>query len=279
MSVKIVFLHQMKPYLTLFLLAVSFELCGQHCDSVLIKQSAEGREFSSFAEPVVVAGAGNLKLSFFARYESEEALLLLQVNGSTDCNITTSAVEFEFTSGYIIRMNNEVEKNCDFSFAFFAAKRSGTFHHLVIFRNLELAKIRLVDERYPLSFELNEESRAAIKTRMTCLAERMGFSAIDEQEDLTFTVVEDMPQFIGGQEAMYSFITSNVNSKGIGKGTVFVQFKVARDGAISNAKVLRTFSDKASEEAIRVISIMPKWRPGHQNGLPVNVNFVLPIKF
>ena len=62
-------------------------------------------------------------------------------------------------------------------------------------------------------------------------------------------------------------------------GTVYVRFVVSKDGSISEVKTIRGISADCDKEAMRVVSMMPPWRPGKQNGKPVFVRFVLPIKF
>jgi TonB family protein len=103
-------------------------------------------------------------------------------------------------------------------------------------------------------------------------------------DETVFMVVETMPSYPGGQEALIKYIVENVKypaeakSKGI-QGTVFVQFVVEIDGAVTNVKVLRGIGYGCDEEALRVVSAMPKWTPGKQKGNAVRVQFNLPINF
>ena len=99
-----------------------------------------------------------------------------------------------------------------------------------------------------------------------------------------FDVVEQMPEFPGGMEALMQFLMENVRypesaSKEGKQGRVLVQFIVESDGSISNAKVVKKVSDDLDSEAIRVVGAMPKWKPGMQKGKPVRVKFTLPITF
>lgn len=99
-----------------------------------------------------------------------------------------------------------------------------------------------------------------------------------------FTVVEDMPTFPGGEEARMKYLMENIKypeearTKGI-QGTVYVTFVVEKDGSISNVKVLRGIGGGCDEEAIRVVSKMPNWKPGKQRGKAVRVQFNMPFKF
>ena len=104
------------------------------------------------------------------------------------------------------------------------------------------------------------------------------------QEEPIFTVVEQMPEFPGGQEALIKYMVNNVKypenarKKGI-QGTVFVSFVVGKDGSISNVKVLRGVDKELDEEAIRVVSNMPKWKPGKEKGKAVKVQYNLPVAY
>jgi TonB family protein len=99
-----------------------------------------------------------------------------------------------------------------------------------------------------------------------------------------FTVVEAMPTYPGGEEAMIKYLAENIKypeeakKNGI-QGTVFITYVVETNGSVTNVKVLRGIDIKCDEEAVRVVSSMPKWNPGKQKGVPVRVQFNLPINF
>lgn len=97
-------------------------------------------------------------------------------------------------------------------------------------------------------------------------------------------IVEVMPSYTGGMEAMIKYITKNMkypaSAKRLGiEGSVYVQFVVGADGKVTDAKVLRGIHSDCDAEAVRVISSLPGWVSGKQNGKAVSVRMVLPIKF
>ena len=99
-----------------------------------------------------------------------------------------------------------------------------------------------------------------------------------------FTVVEEQPGYPGGDEARIKYLQENIKypdeAKELGvQGKVFVTFVVEVDGSISDVRVLRGIGAGCDEEAIRVVRNMPRWVPGKQRGVPVRVQFNLPIKF
>ncbi|MEO6283884.1 MAG: M56 family metallopeptidase [Dyadobacter sp.] len=108
------------------------------------------------------------------------------------------------------------------------------------------------------------------------------------KEDLAnkpiFTVVEEQPEFPGGIQEMYKFLGENIKypekaTRANVSGRVFLSFVVTEDGAIGDIQVLKGLGFDCDEEAVRVLSKFPKWTPGKQNGIPVNVRYNLPINF
>lgn len=102
--------------------------------------------------------------------------------------------------------------------------------------------------------------------------------------DTPFDVVEQMPEFPGGQEAMMKYLSESVKypkeaSKDGIQGRVVVQFVVEKDGSISEVEVIKKVNEHLDAEAIRVVNAMPKWKPGKQKGEPVRVKFTLPVTF
>jgi TonB family protein len=99
-----------------------------------------------------------------------------------------------------------------------------------------------------------------------------------------FTVVEQMPEFLGGMNAMQQFLMKSVlypqaaREKGI-QGKVYVTFVVGKEGSVSNVKIVRGVHPLLDAEALRVVNAMPKWTPGKQSGKDVAVQFTIPIKF
>lgn len=99
-----------------------------------------------------------------------------------------------------------------------------------------------------------------------------------------FDVVEDMPAFPGGQEALFKFINEKLRypkeaeEHGI-QGRVICNFVVEKDGSITDVKVQRSVHPLLDKEAVRVLSLMPKWKPGYQNKNPMRVKYTVPISF
>lgn len=104
------------------------------------------------------------------------------------------------------------------------------------------------------------------------------------EEVQPFRIVEQMPEFPGGEEELMKYLKNNINYPQMARetgiqGVVIIQFVVGKDGRISGVKVLRGIGGNCDEEAVRVVKSMPHWKPGKQNGVAVPVYYQLPVHF
>ena len=107
----------------------------------------------------------------------------------------------------------------------------------------------------------------------------------EEPEEVIFVVVETMPEFPGGQQALFKYLSENVKYPVIAQengiqGRVICQFVVNKDGSIVDVEVVRSGGDPSlDKEAVRVIKSMPNWKPGKQRGKAVRVKYTVPVNF
>ena len=150
----------------------------------------------------------------------------------------------------------------------------------------ELTESTFADVLLPeaiLPFPFAGDASPAEKREEYVLSEE-GIEAVKRARNQIFTVVEVMPEFPGGQGALLKFLATNVRypesavKNGI-EGRVSCSFVVGKDGAISEAEVIRGVSPELNEEALRVINSMPVWSPGKQRGEAVNVKYTVPVTF
>ena len=109
-------------------------------------------------------------------------------------------------------------------------------------------------------------------------------TVVAKKNQKVFDIVEQMPEYPGGQAALFEFISKNVKYpddavKKKVEGKVFVIFVVDTDGKITDVSLLRKVFPSLDAEAIRVISAMPNWIPGKQKGQVVRVKYTVPIMF
>jgi TonB family protein len=107
---------------------------------------------------------------------------------------------------------------------------------------------------------------------------------VPTKDSKIFTSVEQVPEFPGGLNAFYDFLSKNIKypdecrKKGI-QGRVIISFVVEEDGALSNFQIARGVENDIDKEALRVLKSSPKWVPGYQNDKPVRVAYAIPISF
>jgi len=105
-----------------------------------------------------------------------------------------------------------------------------------------------------------------------------------ESDNSTYVLVEEMPEFPGGIQNLQKYISHEIQyprealKKSLG-GRVFVSFVVNKKGEVVNSRISRGIDKSLNEEALRVISSLPKWIPGKQKGVAVNVSFTVPVSF
>ncbi|HEY0030298.1 MAG TPA: energy transducer TonB [Bacteroidia bacterium] len=118
------------------------------------------------------------------------------------------------------------------------------------------------------------------------LVSSVGLAQDATDKERPLTIAEQMPAYVGGMEKMFAFINTNLvvpdfERKPTTTGNCYVTFVVEKDGSLSNITILKSVIDcpACDAEAIRVVSAMPNWIPGKQNGNVVRVQYNLPIKF
>lgn len=142
----------------------------------------------------------------------------------------------------------------------------------------------IVDDDTEIEDELEiEDSEATDKTAITAVMQVATVKEVEE-ENPVFFIVEEMPEFPGGDAALRNFIGQSVKYPTIAQengiqGKVYVNFVVGKDGSISMAKIARGVDPSLDKEALRVINSLPKWKPGKQGGKPVRVSYTVPINF
>lgn len=131
-----------------------------------------------------------------------------------------------------------------------------------------------------------EGSGLKITTKSKDVAEvvAVGYAEQTAKQDQVFFIVEDMPEFPGGELALRKFIAGAIKypqaavANGI-QGKVYVNFVVEKDGSIGRMKIARGVDPSLDQEALRVVGSLPKWEPGRQKGVPVAVSYTVPIAF
>jgi len=136
--------------------------------------------------------------------------------------------------------------------------------------------IEIVEDEVEIEDELEIEDTESDEDEMIEIEE--------EDDDEFFMVVENMPEFPGGDLGLMKYIQKNVKYPAIAKeynitGKVYVSFIVDKSGSVTNVKIVRGVDKNLDAEALRVVKSLPKYKPGKQRGKAVRVMFTIPINF
>jgi protein TonB len=143
--------------------------------------------------------------------------------------------------------------------------------------------LNIVDDDVELDEELIiEDTEATDDTEVD-------FSNLDTEEEETdegqvFFIVEDMPEFPGGDAALNKYLNGEVDYPTIAQengihGRVYIKFVVNTDGSVTDVEIMRGVDPSLDKAALKVVRDMPKWTPGKQRGNPVRVSFTVSINF
>lgn len=116
------------------------------------------------------------------------------------------------------------------------------------------------------------------------MGEGKATSAVVEEEAKTYTVVEQMPTFPGGEAALLKYVNSHIKYPAIAQeqeisGVVTLRFVVNEDGSVGNVTVAKSLEKHCDEEAVRVVKTLPRFIPGKQQGKAVKVWYTLPVRY
>lgn len=162
----------------------------------------------------------------------------------------------------------------------------------IVAEEVEVATVEDLKEKDPGVKTVEGDPNAKVEINTSADANPGLFEAAEKKvvvdvpdDNKVFTVVEQQPEFPGGQGAMYKWIGENLKypsearNNGL-QGKVILQFTVEKDGSISSVKIVRDgVGGGAGDEAVRVVKKMPNWKPGRQNGKSVRVQYTLPVTF
>lgn len=145
--------------------------------------------------------------------------------------------------------------------------------------------LNIVDDDVEIEYELFIEETDVTDDMVIDVAPVISTQEEEEEEETqVFFIVEDMPEFPGGELALRQFIANAIKYPVIAQengiqGRVYVTFVVNTDGSITDARIARGVDPSLDKEALRVVNTLPKWKPGKQRGKPVRVSYTVPINF
>ena len=145
---------------------------------------------------------------------------------------------------------------------------------LLMVSNIE-SVAREIGEQFPEVAEVQQKAEAKASDAT---------APADTTKNVVYDVTETMPQFPGGQGVLMKYLAANIKYpasavKAKKQGRVLVTFVIQKDGSVTNARIARSVDPELDAEALRIVKAMPNWTPGTQDGKPVNVKYIIPVKF
>ena len=142
--------------------------------------------------------------------------------------------------------------------------------------------LQAVEDDIDVADDIEIDAEATVTTEVQEWTRPIQDEVIEEEE--IFMIVEQVPEYPGGDEARLNFLRNNIKYPQMAReagiqGTVYVGFVVEKDGSVTQVKVMRGIGGGCDEEAVRVTKMMPKWRAGKQRGKEVRVSYNMPVKF
>jgi len=172
----------------------------------------------------------------------------------------------------------------------FVVEKDGSLSGLKVLKGVsktidaEAVRVLKLSPKWKPGIESHKKVRVQYTVPISFTLNDVAAKPANDDRNIVFTEVEQVPEFPGGLEAFGKFLASNVKypkadrEKGV-QGRVIASFIVEEDGSLSSIVVKRGVSEAIDAEAVRVLDISPKWKPGIQNGRTVRVQYSVPISF
>jgi TonB family protein len=217
---------------------------------------------------------------------AETFAMVFTAHGAGNCVDSAAAVQFIFDDDTMISEDNHFSTNCEKRSVLYFSEAKGNLYKFQLLRSKRLRSIRVATEEDIVTQQIDSLAGTRLGALLNCIsdkfADHVGLfqTPVPVDSYVGFIVVEHQPEFPGGTDAMMDFVKKNLKiPKRAANGTVYVQFIVEKNGSLSEVSVLRGISQPFNEAAVNLVRKMPKWVPAMQNGQPVRIRFVLPIRF
>ncbi len=254
------------------------------CDQTLITlidSISQERMIQTRKDIIVSEDGGKTGFVVYGIYRDENITLTIHCIGAGTCLNKGDKVEFDFADSTNLTLANMDEDQLPGTICFNTGLNNANQLHLLADKQIAGITVRTKTEF--LTRKISDQTSTEIHKLLLCLDEVFSTNAKSAGAEI-FTILEARPEFIGGYGAMTNFIRQNLKLPKGWKakdavGTVQIQFVIAKDGAVTEVRTVRSLHPELDQEAERVVKMMPAWKPGIQNGKFVSVRFILPVRF
>lgn len=274
-------------YLSLTFIVIvlaSLTSVAQECGSrIMTMNQGTDQEYFKFREQISLDDEKwQLALTLDAVTEKKSIIIVLLANPPL-CFKKGDSIAFTLTNGRTFLLPNMLDDNCEQRVGVALDFTNGPNATLDSLINLDLASVTIHSDGKKIKGDLRNNRKPLLRSALQCLRDVVTSEAAlqsfrNEESNRVFMLADQQPEYSGGHTEMMNFIRKNLKIKKNTKGTIYVTFIIEKDGSLTEPRVLRGISPAADAEALRVVSLMPKWIPATLQGKPVRVRFNLPIK-
>jgi TonB family protein len=280
--------------IVLLLLLYALRMQAQPCDPYTSRtHDKTGEDLYAFREYITLYDENGQKRFMVYGFLWETSLVVtVEVISEFKCLSRDSRIQLKFSDGSEWELQNTFS-NCDRQVVL---NLDPGQEELLQLQNSTLTHLKVIVEGFTRAeADVTKQNAALIQGGIRCLSstlqqtpprdtlqhQRTAEEQASNDSTRVYLVVEHPPEYFGGYEALGEFLKQNlqISRQNRVPGTVIVSFIISNHGTIQDAKVMRSVSPQEDAEVLRVVNMMPRWKPGFQNGKPVNVRFNLPVKF
>ena len=248
--------------------------------------SLSGQKITRAQKNIIISDdGGKTGFALFGLLVDSTFIFNIRTVGGGACVNTGDKIDLIFADSSRLELTNMAQFNCEAKSSLYFSKKFNNYHILQSLLEKSVVKLAVWTKTKFVSKSVDPGSANKIRALLACFDASLGnntFFAL--MKESIFSAVDVQPEFMGGYPAMLDYIKKNlrypsiVRQRGV-QGTVYVGFLVNKDGSITDVETVKGVHPDIDEEAERVIKLMPPWKPGTENQIPVTVRFVMPIKF
>lgn len=284
----------------LFFIALFMAVNGaaQDCKKyVNVVTDAFGEKTPTAKNNIIVTDKNDVGFDITALTTQNTVVLVVGITGAVPCVATGDLIEVSFQDESTLTLINSYNDNCFGRSAAYLGPGQRNLSSLTQLSTKLITALKVWTKAASTTIAFNEQQAGALRETLKCLASYLKTRNYPGDSIPHYTqpiykpdtarvvdVAEVPPEFEGGYKALMSFLARNMRypagaiPDGV-SGIVYVSFIVNEDGLIQDPKILRPLHPALDAEALRVITVMPKWKPGTNKGTSVKARFTLPIKF
>ncbi len=232
----------------------------------------------------MMSNLSNRKFSFLKSSVAFLVAIVVSLSFSVDSKVNAQTPVKTYNSSDVFVYKNKVVSKEDLDITLLGQPVIEVVSYSKFSSEFEGLKNQIAGDKVVLVFDLSNSLEADRYSKFKGTEKSVPITTRENPKETTFRIVENMPKFPGGEKELSKFIGENTQypksaaESGV-QGKVYVEFVVDQEGNVVEAEVVRGVDPRLDKEALRVINLLPKFKPGTQKGEPVRVAFTLTVNF